>query len=138
LTRRYANDFTPAGARDAPWRRAPAAHRPPSTSRKSLRPRPRDPGAATTLAVAAAFRPLRTRIQRTVDRKFYRSRYDAQQTIERFSAQLRDDIDVDLLAGELLGTIGRALQPARVSLWTATGQSSVRTSAEGETSDRRP
>lgn len=75
--------------------------------------------AATTLAVAGAFQPLRRRIQRAVDRRFYRSRYDAQQTVERFSAQLRDAVDVDLLASELLRVVGRALQPVQASLWTA-------------------
>lgn len=65
--------------------------------------------AATTLAVAGALQPLRRRIQRPVDRRFYRSRYDAQQTVERFSAQLRDAVDVDLLASELLR--GRSRSP---------------------------
>ena len=85
-----------------------------SGARRAVRPC----GRATTLAVAAAFQPLRRRIQWAVDRRFYRSRYDARQTVERFSAQLRDAVDVDVLARELLSVVGRALQPVHASLWT--------------------
>jgi hypothetical protein len=73
--------------------------------------------AASTLAVAGLFRPARTRIQAFIDRRFDRSRYDAQQTIVDFSAKMREQIDLDSLTSEMTSVIRDTVQPTHVSLW---------------------
>jgi len=73
--------------------------------------------AAATLAAAAIFRPARRRIQATVDRRFNRRKYNTAQTIQAFSTRLRDQVDLDTLASELLAVIDQTMEPTRSSLW---------------------
>jgi hypothetical protein len=75
--------------------------------------------AASTLAVAAMFQPLRRRVQAVVDRRFNRERYDAGRTVEHFAVRLRDEVDADRVRADLLDVASSAVQPASISLWVA-------------------
>jgi hypothetical protein len=74
--------------------------------------------AAATLAAAALFNPVRHRVQRIVDRRFNRARYNADQTLAAFAARLKDSVDLDAVQSDLASVVQQALEPAHLSLWT--------------------
>ena len=73
----------------------------------------------STLLVAALFQPLRLRVQRLVDRRFYRSKYDATQVVAHFGEALRQEVNLEQLREHLLAVIEETVQPAQLSLWLA-------------------
>jgi len=73
--------------------------------------------AAATLAAAALFNPVRRRVQRVVDRRFNRARYDADQTVTAFAARLKDAVDLDTVRLDLTDVVQQTLEPAHVSMW---------------------
>ena len=77
--------------------------------------------AAATLAAAALFNPLRRRVQHVVDRRFNRVRYDADQMVAAFAAQLRDAVDLDTVRTDLVAVVNKAVEPSHTSVWIAGG-----------------
>ena len=73
--------------------------------------------AASTLVAFALFQPLRRRVQRIVDRRFDRARYDADRTTAAFAERLRDEVDIDAVSADLQETVRAAIQPERLGLW---------------------
>lgn len=75
----------------------------------------------STLGIAALFNPLRQRVQAAIDRRFYRARYNAEQSLARFAAAARDEVDLGKLAGELQLVVEETMRPERTSLWLRQG-----------------
>jgi hypothetical protein len=73
--------------------------------------------AASTMLTLGAFQPLRRRVQEAVDRRFYRSRYDAARTLDSFTSRLRDEVDLDALRSDLLDVVASTVRPAHAGLW---------------------
>jgi hypothetical protein len=76
--------------------------------------------AASTLVAAALFNPLRIRVQRLVDRRFNRARYDADATVDAFGTELRDAVEIDSVIVALLDAVNRAVEPTHASVWIRT------------------
>ena len=82
--------------------------------------------AASTLVAAALFNPVRRRVQRLVNRRFNRARYDADRTVAAFAGRLQDAVDLDAVRGDLTGVVHKALEPSHISVWIRAGGRQLR------------